>query len=423
MLRKFFADNGFEPCPHDGTLFRRTTAKGTAYIGCYVDDICISADSDELIDEVRDMIANRFEISRGGDNIDGMIGYECEYDAYKGYAKLSTPAAIEAACEAYPVSVDTPCAAPGGTHVYAKVDHVAWRCMRGDIEVEALNQQQRIDLAAMIVGILGHVAQSNRVDIAATVSALSERVYDASQGDVQALSALLRYLWATKHYKLMLEITDVPKDDVAVYADASHATTRKGRSRTGYIVKIHGMPMVWRCSVQKSVSRSTMASEARALSEAVAAALWAKDVFEWLGGTTTGPVHAYTDNMPAVSLTQTPATGKPSTYDCVHDAFYLFERADKGQVKVQYVQGKDNVADILTKTLNPGAPVGDPADERFQPGTHQYGVQMLGVFDCVPKIPGAERQPKPQPQASGPWGLASRRGRPTHNARPPARTA
>lgn len=167
---------------------------------------------------------------------------------------------------------------------------------------------------------------------------------------------------------------------------------RMGRSHMGYIVKIAGMPMIWRYSIQKSVARSPKVSEPRALSEATEAALWTKDVFEWLGCKTKSPVHAHTDNMPTVMLLQRPVTGKPSSYDCIQDARYVFECVDKEQVKVQYVQAKHNKADIITKALKPGTLVRQ-TDRRYIACSSLAAVAIL----CSVRAPcsGSCRTPTP----------------------------
>jgi hypothetical protein len=164
-----------------------------------------------------------------------------------------------------------------------------------------------------------------------------------------AALGVLRYLAATQDHGILYE-PSYDSDKIKGYADADYAgdiDTR--RSTTGYVFILNGGAISWSSRLQPTVAVSTAEAEYMAAAFAVKEALWLRKLLMDLGKGSE-PIRIYGDNQSALKLIKHPIASLRSKHI---DIVYHFtrERAARGEVKFEYIQTDDMVADIMTKPL------------------------------------------------------------------------
>ena len=163
------------------------------------------------------------------------------------------------------------------------------------------------------------------------------------------------------------------------FVDANWGGSRNKRSRHGYIVRMFGGTIVFKCALQKLVTLSSTWSETVGLSEAMRFNRWLRCFLLEIGlpqdptdiitlkpsdprkitlgmihnGVREYPTHFLEDNQAAIALSQQPVNklSDKSRHIGIRD-FFCKECVASGEAKVFYVPTKLNVADFLTKILS-----------------------------------------------------------------------
>ena len=118
-----------------------------------------------------------------------------------------------------------------------------------------------------------YLASNSRPDIAFAVHQCARFCHCTRRSHEKAVKQIVRYLQGTKNEGLKIEPTENLRIDL--YADANfHILVNSedsndpicARSRTGFIITIGGIPLVWKSKLQTETALSTMESKYIALS-------------------------------------------------------------------------------------------------------------------------------------------------------------
>jgi hypothetical protein len=139
---------------------------------------------------------------------------------------------------------------------------------------------------------------------------------------------------------------------VKVFSDASHANLINGSSQGGYVVFLEGndrvAPVIWRSKKLNRVTKSPLASEAMAFAEAADAGyLVAEMVKEVCGTTRKVEVNCYSDSKSLKDHLET--SNIIADLRLRVDMARLQEMVELGEISVHWVDGKQQLADSLTK--------------------------------------------------------------------------
>ena len=140
------------------------------------------------------------------------------------------------------------------------------------------------------------------------------------------------------------------KFEVYGFADsdwASDATSR--RSTTGYMFFVNQKLVSWNSKKQNSIALSSAEAEYMALCEATQEAIWLIKFFKELGWETV-PITIYEDNQSCIELSQNNRNHQRTKHIDVRYHF-IREAIEANLIKVQYMETKYRVADMLTKPL------------------------------------------------------------------------
>jgi hypothetical protein len=140
---------------------------------------------------------------------------------------------------------------------------------------------------------------------------------------------------------------------ITIYVDADHAhdqVTR--RSVTGYILFINNTPIKWYCKRQNTVESSTYGSELVALRIAVEGVIEFRYKLYMMGIIIDGPSQVVCDNKSVVLNMTLPSSTLKKKHNAI--AYHrVRETVAANIIQVHHIDGKNNIADILTKaTMN-----------------------------------------------------------------------
>ena len=144
-------------------------------------------------------------------------------------------------------------------------------------------------------------------------------------------------------------LTMSPKTlEIEVWVDASYATGKKRKSKSGCVMTMGGSPFVWKSKTQRITAKSSMEAELIALSDIVGWVLWS---MEWLEaqGYTNIQSTIWEDNKACLELIE---QGKPASDASAHIQtryFFISEKIKSHKIRVKYLHTKRMNADLFTK--------------------------------------------------------------------------
>ena len=175
----------------------------------------------------------------------------------------------------------------------------------------------------------------------------------------------MRYLAGTKDKGLIF------KSDFTIglemFCDADFAGLWKSedpqnadsvRSRTGFVIKLYGCPLLWTSRMQTEVACSTLEAEYIALSSGMREIIPIRNLYLSLAQHMKFPdagcsvkCTVFDDNQGALNLATTPKITPRTKHIGVKYHFFR-QNVVSGEISLEYVQSEKQQADILTKGLS-----------------------------------------------------------------------
>jgi len=125
-----------------------------------------------------------------------------------------------------------------------------------------------------IVGMLLYLSSNTRPDIAFAVSQVARFTHNPKESHATALKVIVRYLKGTHDKGLIfnpssaLELgSHCDADFAGLFGHEPSSETNSARSRSGYVVKLAGCPLLWRSRLMAIIAQSTAEAEYASLSE------------------------------------------------------------------------------------------------------------------------------------------------------------
>jgi hypothetical protein len=207
-----------------------------------------------------------------------------------------------------------------------------------------------------LVGRLTYLATHTRPDISLCLMLLARKSQNPTKGDYYNLLQIAGYLKGTithgPHYNLC-NASSSEEVPVYAYTDASHASIDMSHSVTGSVIMVNGGPVLWIARKQETVAKSSTTAELIAAYNTAQEAVTLGNLLDEMKIKRTKPIPVYTDNQSLVhSVKQNFGLSKsPLRHECIKLAG-LREFITNGLISLIWRQGKDNLADILTKPIN-----------------------------------------------------------------------
>ena len=246
---------------------------------------------------------------------------------------------------------------------------------QGRIEMERIPYREA-------VGLLLWVANGTRPDVAYAGSQVAKYMANPGMEHWLAVKRIFRYLKGTKELKLTYNGNKIRsiigfcrgvlpvvinrtnqigseqsikrvRVEADVYVDADYAAdVDSRRSVTGYLFMLAGAPISWQSRQQVSVALSTMESEYMAACAATQEAIWLRSLLKDLDLLDQDkPMILREDNQACIAFSMNPGDYKKSKHIDVRYHF-VRERVASNEILLEYIDTKDQLADILTKALD-----------------------------------------------------------------------
>jgi len=261
-------------------------------------------------------------------------------------------------------------------------------CYRPEIDVTPFLDEERTNRFQQLIGILRWAIELGRIDILTEVSCLSQHLAEPREGHLVAVYKIFKYLslknskgrivfngksmftdYATFNDFNREEWLDFYHDAreefpirmpeplgnpvyryVLVYVDANHAGNMKTRrSHSGILIYMNQAPIIWYSKRQNTVEASSFGFEYIALricTEMIEALRYKLRCF---GVPVQGSSDILCDNQSVVTNSSVPTSvlNKRHNAICYHR---VHEAQAAGMVRVGWIEGEKNVADLSTKT-------------------------------------------------------------------------
>ena len=211
-------------------------------------------------------------------------------------------------------------------------------------EGEDPGTESELRQAQRLCGELLWIAQRSRPDISFSVAAMGSLLTKAAPRCIVIGKKLLAYLQATKNYALSIQDTG---PGLTAWSDSSFAPTGE-RSHSGIVITWRGTVVGWRSSRQPFVCLSTAECELMASIEALVMAMSMQAVTSQFEKEDS-KIGLKVDNKAAIVLASPASSASWRTRHLRARASYLKEKIEADQVALEFVPGKLQLADLLTK--------------------------------------------------------------------------
>ena len=217
-----------------------------------------------------------------------------------------------------------------------------------------------------IVGSLMYAMLGSRPDICFVVNRLLQFGSKPTEAHLHATQHVLQYLSATCDYQLTYGCNDATELVGYCHSDWA-ADPDTWCSTTGYTFILSGGSIAWATQKQCTVALSSTEAEYMALTECVKHAEWNISLLEQLNFDIDLPLEIYSDSLGARAIAKTNVYHKSTKHiDIRHH--YVREVIERNIVNIEEVGTKNNVADLLTKSM--------PRDR------HHLLTMKLGLIDA-----------------------------------------
>ncbi|KAJ3552813.1 hypothetical protein NP233_g12787 [Leucocoprinus birnbaumii] len=200
-----------------------------------------------------------------------------------------------------------------------------------------------------LVGSLMYLMIGSRPDIAFAVVKLSQQSHAPSAAHYEAGLHVCRYLLGTRSYKLVFD--GLSKDFICAFSDSDWGQDKENRrSVTGNFCLIAQGPVSWLSRRQKTVALSSTEAEYMALSDCSRQLVWIHQLLTEVGFKIPIP-QLYGDNQGSIFWSENAIQEKRSKHIDIK-YHYIREVIEDKKIFLDFVEGKNNPADILTKNLD-----------------------------------------------------------------------
>jgi len=207
-----------------------------------------------------------------------------------------------------------------------------------------------------------------RPDLSFAVNRLCQFMHSPTEQHLCALKRVLRYVKGSLDLGLRLSASLTPV--VHAFSDSDWAGCQiDRRSTAGFAIFLGSSLVSWVSRKQRTIARSSTEAEYKALADVAAEVVWVQSLLRELGLSLTSTPVLWCDNLGATYLCANPVFHARTKHVEI-DYHFVRERVASGDLKVNFLSTKDQVADIFTKPL---------AGSRFA----ELRVK-LGVVPCPP---------------------------------------
>ena len=202
-----------------------------------------------------------------------------------------------------------------------------------------------------VVGQLNWVSLHSMPEISFNVSELSKAF---KEGTTQDMRKLIKIVRKVKNIMGEIVMSELEEENLywEAFADASFGNIEDGHTQLGYVISLtdgkRRCPIWWKSRKARRVAKSTIEAEALSVGEAIEGLIYFNRLWEEVVGDRRLEALVKTDSRTLMTAIKS-STGVSSKRLKI-DIAAIRETIESGEIKeVQWVQGKSQIADVLTK--------------------------------------------------------------------------
>ena len=319
-----FSDNSF-----DNAIFLRRSSHGITILLLYVDDMIITGDDMQSIQNLKHFLGRQFEIKDLGPLI-YFLGLEV-YSSADGYYLTHAKYTFDLISQASIINskiIDTP---------------IKYNCRLNSHDGESLSDAT---LYGQLVGSLIYLTITHP-DISYAVHIVSQFMTSPRSPHYAAVFKILLYLKGTLfdglHFSSYFSLT------LQAYSNAGWAGDLTDRRSTiGYYFLIGDSLISWRSKKQTIVARSNTEAEYRALEATIAELIWLRWLLQDLGVDCSTTTKFHCDNQSAIQIAHNDFFHERTKHIEIN-CHFIRHHLLQGTLTLQYVSSQNQLADIFTK--------------------------------------------------------------------------
>ena len=342
----------FSRCENDVCLYTKSTNHGIIYILLYVDDLIIASPNFGLIKTMKENLKQEFKIKDLG-TLKHFLGFSIEYDKERGILCISQTHYIEKLLEKF--------------HFHKKQpSHIP---IEPKFSIDKYQEKPSDHPVRNLIGSLMYLILVSRPDICFAINYFSRFQDRPSKAVWIGLKRILQYLYATKDLKLVYKRSDLNLG-LQGFVDSDWASdTYDRKSTSGYCFFFNQKLIQWGTKKQDTIASSTCEAELNALVMGTQEGLWLHKLINEMYFNSK-MFTMYEDNTSCIDVVSIPNNSKKSKHYDVKFRWIL-EKVQQNRLKIEYVQSKQQVADVFTKGLN---------QTDFQINRSRLGLEFLFNF-------------------------------------------
>ena len=204
------------------------------------------------------------------------------------------------------------------------------------------------------VGILLYLVKHTRPDLANATRELSRAMDVANYVHWKELLRVIKYALKTQEKGIVLRPErNQANISLKLIVDAEFAGNKDTRkSIMGRVIYLNEAPIGWNSKGQGSVTLSSTEAEYVSMSEGMKDLLFVKMCLNYIKMKINLPMIVLIDNIGAIEMLDS-KTGQCKTKHIDTRYHWIKQYVNEDKVRVDYIKSEENVADILTKNLNP----------------------------------------------------------------------
>ncbi|KAL8103658.1 hypothetical protein AgCh_028016 [Apium graveolens] len=327
----YILSQGFRSSVCDNSLFVFSHGNQIAYLLIYVDDIVLTASSDDLLQDIIRMLSREFAMTDLGP-LHHFLGIKVTRTSgglfldQSQYTKDILNRASMSSCK--------PCATP--------VD------LSAKLSVSDGPLFHDPTLYRSLAGALQYLTFT-RPDISYAVQQICLFMHEPRDPHFAFLKRIIRYLQGTIDYGIRIGKTNT--HSLVAYSDADWGGCPDSRrSTSGYCVFLGDNLISWSSKRQPTISRSSAKAEYRGVANAAAEATWLRNLLLELHVPLRQASVIFCDNVSAVYMSDNPVQHQRTKHIEI-DIHFVREKVKVGQIRVLHVPSAFQYADIFTKGL------------------------------------------------------------------------
>lgn len=329
-LKTILEEYGLKSFENEICLYKKKCEKEELYVLTYVDDILIAGTTNKTINDFVSYLETKVELRKNSGKQLMFLGMEIERENF--VYRISQKRLIKRLAEMY------------DCHNGKKIQSLP--------KIETIKSNE-IDKSVektfrSLIGSLMYIANVTRPDILFYVNYLAQKINTPNKTWLKYAKKVVMYLMTTIDLELRSKKENDNVNEVTTFVDASYAQEESGRSRSGYIIMVNGVPIVWGSKKQSTVACSTMEAELVAIYQSIDKSILVQDLVKEFRCEPVG-LRIYEDNLPAIQYIKD-VFKIPNKKHLRIKVEYIREKVKEDGIELAYIETSRQLADILTKT-------------------------------------------------------------------------